>query len=98
MRKNKIQSGYCRLISRYCRRAGVVSLSFATGSLTPFTFNIAGEALKGYLCYSSGHGSRLQHRGLENMSDFIIGVDLGGTNVRAARLDRDLNILQREAE
>lgn len=32
------------------------------------------------------------------MSDFIIGVDLGGTNVRAARLDQDLNIIQREAE
>src|SRR5688572_26012374 len=32
------------------------------------------------------------------MSDFIIGVDLGGTNVRSALLDRDLNILKREAE
>jgi glucokinase len=32
------------------------------------------------------------------MSEFIIGVDLGGTNVRSALLDRDLNILQREAE
>ena len=29
------------------------------------------------------------------MSDVLISVDLGGTNIRAARLDRDLNILER---
>lgn len=29
------------------------------------------------------------------MSDYIIGVDLGGTRLRAARMDDDLNILQR---
>jgi glucokinase len=29
------------------------------------------------------------------MSEVIISVDLGGTNIRAARLDRDLNILER---
>ncbi|MCU0512440.1 MAG: ROK family protein [Anaerolineae bacterium] len=32
------------------------------------------------------------------MSDVIIGVDLGGTNVRAARLNSDLHILQREQD
>src|SRR5690349_8635524 len=32
------------------------------------------------------------------MSHWIIGVDLGGTNVRAARLDQDLQIEQREEE
>lgn len=32
------------------------------------------------------------------MSEWIIGVDLGGTNVRAARLNQDLQIEQREQE
>ncbi|MBZ0291775.1 MAG: ROK family protein, partial [Anaerolineae bacterium] len=31
------------------------------------------------------------------MSEVIIGVDLGGTQIRAARLDRQLNILDRKA-
>src|SRR5512145_617099 len=31
-----------------------------------------------------------------NMSEVIIGVDLGGTRVRAARLDQNLQILARE--
>ncbi|MBC7811041.1 MAG: ROK family protein, partial [Burkholderiales bacterium] len=30
------------------------------------------------------------------MSEVIIGVDLGGTNIRAARLDQQLNFLQRK--
>jgi predicted NBD/HSP70 family sugar kinase len=32
------------------------------------------------------------------MTEWIIGVDLGGTNVRAARLDDRLQIEQREQE
>jgi glucokinase len=51
-----------------------------------------------YLCYSNRHIELLQHTGLEIMSHWIIGVDLGGTNVRAARLDQDLQIEQREEE
>lgn len=32
------------------------------------------------------------------MSDYIIGVDLGGTQMRAARFDADLNVLERVAQ
>jgi predicted NBD/HSP70 family sugar kinase len=33
---------------------------------------------------------------MELMADIIIGVDLGGTQIRAARLDQHLHILARE--
>ena len=38
----------------------------------------------------------MQAKGLQLMQKQIIAVDLGGTQIRAARYDHDLNLLQRE--
>lgn len=39
---------------------------------------------------------RLSAKKVTNMTEYIIGVDLGGTRLRAARFDHDLNMLARD--
>jgi hypothetical protein len=79
-------------MSEYCWRSGHIvhvalltvkrqnESEFSTGNLEPLFYPIGRVSAKKEII----------------MTEYIIGVDLGGTRLRAARFDYDLNMLARD--
>src|SRR5664279_474148 len=84
----RMQSLYCFLMSRYCWRNGV------TSAIVCYTLR---DYERGMNIYSNKRqGGLPTAESEEPMSEYVVGVDLGGTRMRAALLDHNLALVDRK--